>query len=123
MSPQAIGIIGIFVFLFFALWGVPLGFAFTAVGVLGLICLKGLGAGLLVLGLSPYEWTASYILTTIPLFVLMGQFAYQAGISTDLYRTAYKWMGRLPGGLALATMFACTGFAACTGSSLSLIHI
>ena len=119
MSPQAFGVIGIFVFLFLALWGVPLGFAFITVGVLGLICLKGLGAGLLVLGNSPYEWTASYILTTIPLFVLMGQFAYQAGISTDLYRTAYKWMGRLPGGLALATMFACTGFAACTGSSLA----
>ena len=119
MTPQTIGILGIFAFLFLALWGVPLGFAFSAVGVLGLIWLKGLGAGLIVLGNSPYEWTASYILSTIPLFVLMGQFAFRAGISTDLYRTAYKWMGRLPGGLALATMFACTGFAACTGSSLA----
>ncbi|MFH1950392.1 MAG: TRAP transporter large permease [Pseudomonadota bacterium] len=105
--------------MFLALWGVPLGFAFAAVGVLGIIWLKGLGAGLIVFGQAPYEWTSSYILSTIPLFVLMGQFAFRAGISTDLYRTAYKWMGRLPGGLALATMLACTGFAACTGSSLA----
>jgi tripartite ATP-independent transporter DctM subunit len=119
LSPPTIGLIGIFVFLFLALLGVPLGFAFTAVGVLGIVLLKGLGAGLLILGQAPYEWTASYVLSTIPLFILMGQFAFQSGISTDLYRTAYKWMGRLPGGLALATMFACTGFAACTGSSLA----
>jgi len=119
LSPPTIGVIGIFAFLFLALLGVPLGFAFAAVGVGGIIWLKGLGAGLIILGQSPYEWTASYILTTIPLFVLMGQFAYQSGISTDLYRTAYKWMGRLPGGLAIASMFACTGFAACTGSSLA----
>ena len=119
MSPPFIGLIGVLAFLFLALLGVPLGFAFTAVGVLGIICLKGLGAGLLILGQAPYEWTASYILSTIPLFILMGQLAFQSGISTDLYRTAYKWMGRLPGGLALATMLACTGFAACTGSSLA----
>ena len=99
--------------------GVPLGFSFAAVGAVGIMWLKGFGAGLVVFGQAPYEWTSSYILSTIPLFVLMGQFAFQAGISTDLYRTAYKWMGKLPGGLALATMFACTGFAACTGSSLA----
>lgn len=99
--------------------GVPLGFSFAAVGAVGIMWLKGVGAGLVVFGQAPYEWTSSYILSTIPLFVLMGQFAFQAGISTDLYRTAYKWMGKLHGGLALATMFACTGFAACTGSSLA----
>jgi tripartite ATP-independent transporter DctM subunit len=59
------------------------------------------------------------MLAVLPLFVLMGQFAFQSGISEELYRTAYKWIGKQPGGLALATNIACTGFAACSGSSLA----
>jgi C4-dicarboxylate transporter, DctM subunit len=53
------------------------------------------------------------------LFVLMGQFVFQSGISTDIYEMANKWVGRFPGGIAMATMLACTGFAACSGSSLA----
>jgi len=49
----------------------------------------------------------------------MGQFAFHSGTGKDLYATAYKWLGKLPGGLALATMLACTGFGACTGSTIA----
>ena len=90
--------------------GVPLGFAFTAVGVLGIICLKGLGAGLLILGQTPYEWTASYILSTIPLFILMGQIGFNAGIAVRLYGAANKFVGHIPGGLAMATVLGATAF-------------
>jgi C4-dicarboxylate transporter DctM subunit len=55
----------------------------------------------------------------VPLFILMGQFVYHSGISTELYMTAHKWAGRFPGGLALATTLASTGFAACSGVSLA----
>jgi tripartite ATP-independent transporter DctM subunit len=97
----------------------PIGFSFAATGFLGLIVLRNLHQALSLLGVTPYSWASSYMLVILPLFVLMGQFAYQSGISGDLYAVSYTWVGQRPGGLALATQLACTGFAACTGSSLA----
>ena len=103
MSPIAAGILSLVGFLVLALLGLPLAFSFATVGFVGIILIKGLEQGLTVLGDAPYTWTTSYVLCAIPLFVLMGQFAFHSGISRDLYVAAYKWMGRLRGGLALAT--------------------
>ncbi len=119
MSPIVIGLIGMFVFFLVALSGIPIAFAFIMVGFIGVIVMKGLGPGLSLLGSAPFSWSASYALCAIPLFVLMGQFAFRSGIGQDLYMSAYKWLAKLPGGLALATMLACTGFAACTGSTVA----
>ncbi len=119
MSPTIIGIIGFILFLVLAMLGLPLAFAFASVGFVGIIVVQGFGPGLTILGQAPYAWTASYVLCAMPMFVLMGQFAFHSGISADLFTAAYKWIGRLPGGLALATNLACTGFAACTGSSVA----
>jgi len=63
-----------------------------------------------------YETFSSYSLTVIPLFVLMGQISFHAGISKRLFNTAYHWLGPLPGGLAMATVGACTAFGAICGS-------
>jgi C4-dicarboxylate transporter, DctM subunit len=63
-----------------------------------------------------FETLSSYPLTVIPLFVFMGQIAFHAGISRRLFNTAYAWLGQLPGGLAMATVGACTGFGAICGS-------
>jgi tripartite ATP-independent transporter DctM subunit len=119
MSSIDIGVSGILGFLLLLCLGMPIGLSFATAGIIGIIAIQGLGPGLSLLGQSFYTWTASYVLCTIPLFVLMGQFAYHSGISGDLYFAAYRWIGRLPGGLALATNLACTGFAACTGSSVA----
>jgi tripartite ATP-independent transporter DctM subunit len=119
MPLPIIGVIGFVAFLTLAMLGMPLAFAFATVGFFGIIMVQGLNSGLTLLGQAPHSWTASYVLATIPLFVLMGQFAFHSGISRDLFIAAYKWIGRLPGGLALATQLACTGFAACTGSSVA----
>jgi len=119
LSPITIGLIGMLAFLFLAALNIPLGFAFIIVGFVGVIVLKGLGPGLALLGSIPYSLAASYSLSVFPLFVLMGEFAFNSGIGRDLYTTAYRWLGRFPGGLALATMLGCTGFAACTGSSIA----
>ena len=97
----------------------PIGFSFAIVGFLGFIAIRNLNQALSLLGMIPYSWCSSYMLVVIPLFVLMGQFAFHSGISGDLYTAAYKWIGKQPGGLALATQLACTGFAACSGSSLA----
>src|SRR4030065_1873788 len=114
MSSVEIGVLGIVGFLLLLSLGMPIGLSFATAGIMGIIVIQGLGPGLNLLGQAFYTWTSSYVLCTIPLFVLMGQFAYHSGISGDLYIAAYRWLGRLPGGLALATNIACTGFAACT---------
>ncbi len=119
MSPVDIGLFGIVGFLLLLSLEVPIGLSFATAGTLGIVAIQGWGPGLNLLGQSFYTWTSSYVLCTIPLFVLMGQFAFHSGISGDLYTAAYRWIGRLPGGLALATNIACTGFAACTGSSVA----
>jgi len=117
--PIEIFILGLVVFLVLAFLGMPLAFAFAMVGFVGFAFLRGLSPALAMLGQAPWQWGSQSGLIVVPLFILMGQFAFHAGISRELYIAAYKWMGRLPGGLALATNLACTGFAACTGSSLA----
>lgn len=119
MPPIIIGFIAIASFLLLAMVGMPFAFSFTMVGFIGIVLAKGLAPALTILGEAPYAQTSSYILCALPLFVLMGQFAFHSGISRDLFTAAYKWMSRLPGGLAHATMLACTAFAACTGSSVA----
>ncbi len=97
----------------------PIAFAFGLVGFLGTLFLMGPEAGLSLLGTAPWQWASNGGFIVIPLFILMGTFSFHSGISQALYVAAYRWLGRLPGGLAIATTLACTGFAACTGTSLA----
>jgi C4-dicarboxylate transporter DctM subunit len=119
LSPMLIGVIAVGCFLLLSFLGLPLGFSFALVGFVGMFSLKGLMPALNLLGGNPYSQVASFVLCAVPLFVLMGQLAFYSGISRNLFDAAYKVLSRLPGGLALATMGACTAFAACTGSSLA----
>ena len=119
MDPAIVGIMCLLLFFILVFLGMPIGFSFAIVGFLGFIAIRNLNQALSLLGMIPYSWCSSYMLVVIPLFVLMGQFAFHSGISGDLYATGYKWVGKQPGGLALATQLACTGFAACSGSSLA----
>jgi C4-dicarboxylate transporter DctM subunit len=119
MGVLGTGFIAIAAFIILALMGLPLAFCFITVGFAGLITIRGLVPAMSLLGETPYSAIASYILCAVPLFVLMGQFAFYSGISRDLFTAAHKWMSRLPGGIAQATMLACTAFAACTGSSVA----
>jgi tripartite ATP-independent transporter DctM subunit len=96
-----------------------IGIAMALVGFIGLWFLAGPSAAASILGITPLAEGSSYTLSVIPLFVLMGQFAFLSGISTDIYRTVYAWMGHFRGGLAMATVMACAGFAAVCGSSLA----
>jgi len=119
MSPLTAGIIGIaLLFLLFAS-GMPIGFVMALVGLLGYIYLGSLDAGLYILGYSFYSNGTNYTLSVIPLFMLMGQFAAHSGLSRDIYHTVEKWIGHRLGGLAMATIGACAGFAAISGSSVA----
>ena len=119
MSPLVICLIGLAAFFLIMSQGMPIAFAFAFVGCVGIIMLKGLAPGLSVIGSAPYNWATNGALLPVPLFMLMGQFVYHSGFSADLYSAAHKWLGRRPGGLALATTMASTGFAACSGASLA----
>lgn len=119
MSPVISFVLGLVLFLLLAFAGMPIAIAFGLIGFLGTVALSGLDPALALIGSAPWQWASEGSFMVIPLFILMGTFAYYSGISQDLYVAAYKWLGRLPGGLAIATNLACTGFAACTGTSLA----
>ena len=119
MDALSLGFLAIAAFILLAFMGLPLAFCFLSVGFVGLAFIRGIGPAMALLGETPYSAIASYILCAVPLFILMGQFVFHSGISSDLFRATHKWMSRLPGGIAQATMLACTAFAACTGSSVA----
>jgi C4-dicarboxylate transporter, DctM subunit len=119
MTPTVAGIVGIVAMLLLIFWGTPIGLAMGAVGFVGFALMNGLDPAFSMLGLSPYSSVASYTLTVLPLFILMGQFAGMSGLSRDLYETANRWIGHRRGGLAMANVVACGGFAAVCGSSLA----
>jgi tripartite ATP-independent transporter DctM subunit len=95
------------------------GLAMALSAFLGLIYLMGPSQGLNVLGNAPFRTGASYTMSVIPLFVLMGNLSLYAGVSEDLFSAAYKFFGHFPGGLAMATTVTCAGFAATCGSSVA----
>ncbi len=120
LSGATAGILGM-CFLFALLFlGMPIGFGMALTGLFGMIvAYKAVKPSLAMLGIGPYETAASYMLTVVPLFILMGEFAYHSGISEDLFETANKWLGRLPGGLAMSSVAGCAGFSAVCGDSLA----
>jgi C4-dicarboxylate transporter DctM subunit len=117
MEPFAVGIIAFIALFVLIFLKVPIAFAFAFTGFLGLIYLAGFEPAMSVLTMSIWTGITSYTLMAVPLFILMGLFASHSGIGGGLYNAASKWLGKLPGGLAIATTWGCAGFAACTGSS------
>jgi C4-dicarboxylate transporter DctM subunit len=117
MSPETTGIVGIAALLFLFLLRMPVGFAMALVGVGGFAYLAGAESALALLAQDIYETFRSYPLSVIPMFILMVSFAFASGISQRLYRTAHAWVGHYRGGLTTATVLACAGFAAISGST------
>lgn len=117
MSPIEVAYIGLGILMFLLFSGVPIGISFALVGFAGFAYLTGLEPALGMIQTATYRTFASYDLSVIPLFVLMGSICTFSGISQGVYRTVYNWIGFLRGGLAMATIGACAGFAAICGSS------
>ena len=111
------GIVGIALLLVLFLLKMPVAFAMTLVGVAGFAYLTGWEPALGLLTQDIFETFSSYPLSVIPMFILMGSFAFASGISRRLYDTAYAWVGQFRGGLTIATVLACSGFAAICGST------
>ncbi len=117
MSPTVTGIIGIIALFLFIFSRMPVGFVMAIIGFIGFGTLVSFDASMNLIAKDIYSVFGSYNLTVIPLFVLMGQLAYHSGISKRLFDAAYKFIGHWPGGLAIATIGACAGFAAICGST------
>jgi C4-dicarboxylate transporter DctM subunit len=117
MEATTIGLIGMVALFTLIFLRIPIGFLMAIIGFVGFASIVSLDAAYKLVAKDFYTVFGSYNLTVIPLFVFMGQLAFHSGISRRLFDAAYKFIGFLPGGLAIATIFACAGFAAICGST------
>src|SRR5215469_142169 len=119
MSTEAVAIIGFVALFALMLLRVPVGMAMGLVGVSGFAYLVGGTAALKNVGLTSMRTVTDYTFGVIPMFLLMGAFVSNSGMSRELFRAANSFLGHLRGGLGIATIAACGGFAAICGSSVA----
>ncbi len=98
---------------------VPIAFAMAAVGFCGFAWILGVGPTLSMVGTTAFDAGLAYNLSVLPLFILMGNFVARAGLAGEIFHLAHVFLGRRPGGLAMATVVACGGFSAICGSSIA----
>ena len=113
----SVGIIGVCLLIVMVVLGVRVYVAAALTGFLGLLELKGWHVAAEVSGMIPHSKTVTYPLSVLPLFILIGFLAFYAGLTSKLFEAARRWVGWMPGGLAVATVFATAGFAAVSGAS------
>ncbi len=117
MSEFSIGLISIAVFIVLMLLRLPIAISLAAVGVVGFGIIRSFPAALKLIATDIYTTFSSYTLSVVPMFVLMGAFAYHSGLGEKLYKAAHNAFGRIPGGLAISSVVACTIFGAVCGSN------
>lgn len=121
MDPITVGIIGIIVMLALLVLGVPIAFSMAVVGIIGTAIVAGVTQTLAQIVLIAWDKGTDFIIVCIPLFIFMGQLTSSTGIASELYEFLQRWLGRLPGGLAIASVCACGAFGAVTGSSVACV--
>ncbi len=118
MNTLIIAVIGMAALIALVLAGVHIAVALGAVGFFGLVACLGFSQALSMVGIVGYQSIATFDYSVIPLFIMMGMLATAIGISTECYDTLAKWLGRIPGGLGVATTLGCTAFGTLNGSAL-----
>ncbi|EPX85457.1 TRAP transporter large permease [Salipiger mucosus] len=119
MDPITIGLLALVALLVLIGLRVPIGVSLIAVSVLGIWGIAGLRPAMSMLSTIPYSGSASWTLSSIPMFLLMGYIAYHSGLTRGLFEAARVWWSWLPGGLAIASLAGASGFAAVSGSSVA----
>lgn len=119
MDGMTVAAIGVVILLGMLAIRIPIAVALATTSIGGIWLLRGADAALGTLGSLPYEFSASWTLSSVPMFLFMGAVAYHTGLTSSLYSAARLWLNGLPGGLAVASNFASAGFAAASGSSLA----
>ena len=116
-NPFLVGILALSLLLILIFLGVRVVFAAAVVGLFGLVELLGWGPAAGIIGTIPHAKSSTYALSVLPMFIFIGFMAFHAGMTKNLFDAARKWVGWVPGGLAVATVFATAGFAAVSGAS------
>lgn len=119
MEPVTIGIVALAALLGLIALRVPIAAALIGVSFIGIWAVAGLRPALSMLSTIPYTTSASWTLSSIPMFLLMGYIAYHSGLTRGLFEAARVWWGWMPGGLAIASLAGASGFAAVSGSSVA----
>jgi len=119
VSSELIGWMGMGAMVLLLLLRVPVAFVLAGIGFLGYAAVSGIEPALMVAGMVPYSTVAAYTWTVLPLFILMGHFASQAGFIGDLFQAGRLWLGRIPGGVVHATIAAGAAFGAASGSGIA----
>jgi len=119
MPGELVGIIALVVLLVFLVMGLPVVVSLALVGIVGYIVMGGWHATLGIVGLTTFTAIHSHALTVVPLFILIGNIVIHVGLAKDVFTALHHWLSRLPGGLAHATVFVCTVFAAASGSGIA----
>src|SRR5512137_1513809 len=117
MNEITVGIMALVLLLLLFATGIELGIAMALIGFVGFAYLNGFQPAMQLVGRDIYDVITNYGYTVFPLFILMGQIGFNAGIAVRLYNAAHKFVGHIPGGLAMATVMGATGFKAICGSS------
>lgn len=117
MDPALVGVLGLLVLFGLMALGLPIGFGFLTVGFLGTAWFKGFDPAMAALARVPLTWITQYMFTCVPLFIAMGLVIAHTGVAKDMFDVGYKWVGRIRGGLAMATTLGVGAFSAVSGSS------
>lgn len=123
MSNVQIGLIGIGCLFALLLLRMPIAVALGIVSVVGIAQIRGFDAALGALGTLPYDFSANWTLSAVPMFLLMGAFAFHSGMTASVFKVCRMWFWWVPGGLAVATNWASTAFGAVSGSSVAVTAV
>lgn len=123
MSPELIGILSLLLLLVLMYARMWIGFVMLFIGFWGIVAIAGWRVGFEVMATVPYRTIADYTFAAMPLFLMMGVVVTNTGFASDLFQSAYKWIGQLRGGLAMATCLACAILGVVTDSMVAVITL
>lgn len=121
MGSEVVVVLAVALVLLLLAARVPVAWALAAGGAIGLYFLEGPGITNSMLARQPFRIVSQFSLIIVPMFIAMGMFARQSRIAEDTFRLAARWVRGVPGGLAVASILACAGFAAVSGSSVATV--
>lgn len=121
MDPLTLGIVVLVGMLVLVLIGLPVAYALLGAGAVGYAILSGPSQALTQIGIALWDNGTNFLLIAVPLFILMGQIIFHAGLAGDIFALAQRAMRRLPGGVGISTVMASAGFGAVTGSSVAAV--
>ena len=121
MDPSTVGLLAFAGMMVLIVMGVPIGFAMLTTAVVGYFIVGKPNFAETQLSITFFDQGANFVFVAVPLYFMMGQLVQRTNIAYDLYECVYRWLGRLPGGLAISSVVACAGFGAVSGGSVTAV--